>query len=70
MGLLKIALGWITIKSYLSNISCEIINKLDMTALFRNLLKEGIIINVVPNDNWYEIDSESDLNIYEKLKEL
>ena len=70
MGLLKITpLGWITVKSYLSNISCEIIDKLDMTALFRNLLKEGIIINVVPiNDNWYEIDSESDLNVYENLK--
>tara|TARA_B100001093_G_scaffold520394_1_gene615406 strand:- start:4547 stop:5287 length:741 start_codon:yes stop_codon:yes gene_type:complete len=72
MGLIKITpTGWLTIKSYLSKIKLEIINKLDITSFLKILINEGIIINVVPiNDNWYEIDSESDLNVYESLKKL
>ena len=39
-----------------------------MTGLFQGLIENKIDINAVPiHDNWFEVDSEKDLNIYETI---
>ena len=68
MGLLKITPnGWKQINDYLSGFTDYEISKMDMTMLLSGLISCGELINAVPiSDKWMEVDSESDLRIYEK----
>jgi L-glutamine-phosphate cytidylyltransferase len=68
MGLIKITpRGWILLQEYLNNLTIEEINKLDCTSLIKNLLKMGVQIGLTPiKDQWFELDSEEDLNLYLK----
>jgi L-glutamine-phosphate cytidylyltransferase len=63
--------GWFKVKSYLNSIPQNVVDDLDMTSLFQLLIKEKIPISAVPIvDNWYEVDSQDDLNCYQKLSSL
>ena len=66
MGLVKYTRkGWKIIIDYLSNFNQNEIDKMDITKLLMGLISSGINVNAVPIiDEWYEIDSESDLSIY------
>lgn len=67
MGLLKItAAGFATIRRFTAGMTSEQVAKLDMTSLLRGLLAQGERIGTVAiGDRWYEIDSQSDLELYE-----
>lgn len=66
MGLIKFSpLGWSQVMLYLSNLSEADVDKMDMTTLLQNLIKDGVVINAVSiQDRWFEVDSESDLRAY------
>ena len=68
MGLFKITPnGWDEISSLLWNMSSLQRDKLDMTALLNLLLKRSAAIRTVAVDGrWCEVDSVSDLNLYEE----
>jgi choline kinase len=70
MGLLKFTPeGWNRIEIFLSKMTIEKKNGLDMTSLFRGLLNlnVGTTIKTVSINNWWlEIDSENDLKIYNR----
>ncbi len=68
MGLIKITQdGWKGIKNYLTNFSHQDIDAMDMTMLLRGLINSGVDVYAVPiSDLWMEVDSESDLKIYEQ----
>lgn len=72
MGLLKITPpGWKKIKKYLSSLDLGAGDKLDMTSLLQRLINEGIKIFAIPiSGNWYEVDTKSDLNLYNRLDNL
>jgi hypothetical protein len=62
------AKGWQQISHYLAILSGFEQQKLDMTGLLQQLLNQGTIINTVPiRDQWFEVDSASDLECYEAL---
>lgn len=69
MGLLKITpTGWQIIHNHLDTLSQAQQDKLDMTSLLHALLQKNVLIQTVALDSqeeWYEIDSESDLNASE-----
>jgi hypothetical protein len=64
MGLLKITpQGWKIISDHLKQLSKKEIASLSMTALLARLINKKI--HAVPIvDQWYEIDSETDLLAY------
>ena len=66
MGLLKYTpAGWKKVKDYLIRLSEDQIDNIDITNLLQRLIDFGVIINAVPiYDKWFEVDTESDLNIY------
>jgi choline kinase len=68
MGLLKITpKGWHQLRNYFDTLSPSTIDQLDMTSLLQKLLDTGISIKVEPiRGRWCEVDSPSDLAIYEK----
>tara|TARA_Y100001968_G_scaffold169982_1_gene155614 strand:- start:628 stop:1362 length:735 start_codon:yes stop_codon:yes gene_type:complete len=68
MGLLKFTpAGWSRIADYLESLSTEIVDSMDMTSLLQNLIQAGVQINATPiKDRWFEVDSESDLLLYER----
>lgn len=68
MGLIKITTnGWKKINRYLNFYSTKEIDQMDMTMLLGGLINFGIDVHVVPiSDRWMEVDSESDLKIYEQ----
>ena len=72
MGLLKFTSnGWMRIKLELKKLGNTAVNQLDMTGLIRHCLTQKIAIRAVPvKGRWCEVDSEKDLNIYEKQLEL
>ena len=72
MGLLKISpTGWKIIEDYLSRLTQEECDSMDMTSLLRGLIKEEVEINTVPiNSVWYEVDNENDLKLYQSLNRL
>ena len=44
---------------------------MDMTTLLQSLIDAGIKVNAIPiKDNWYEIDSESDLKKYNSINKI
>ena len=72
MGLFRITpLGWKNITSFLETLTFDEIDKLDITDMLNGLILSGVNIKGVPiSDNWYEIDTEKDLNYYESIKSL
>ena len=68
MGLLRFTpAGWKKIKAYLDQVGDQAVDKLDMTSLLSALIEQGIEIVGIPYDGvWLEIDSESDLKLYEE----
>lgn len=68
MGLLKITPAvWRTIHNYLESLGPEKVAKLDVTALLKALLGMDVSIQTVPvAGGWCEVDSDDDLNKYEK----
>jgi choline kinase len=71
MGLLRFTpAGWSAVEQFLSSVSAERRNKLDMTTLLSLLLESGAKIAAVPvRGKWCECDTESDLEIYESILE-
>ena len=71
MGLLKITpTGWNRVERYLTSLPSPDQDRLDMTALLRGLLQSGVAIQTVPiQQRWYEVDTESDLQLYQALIE-
>jgi L-glutamine-phosphate cytidylyltransferase len=68
MGLIKITVnGWKKISQYLNGYSSIEIDQMDMTMLLSGLINYGVDIHATPiSDKWMEVDSESDLKIYQK----
>lgn len=68
MGLLRFTpVGWKIIESYLSGIEQEVLDKMDMTSLLKELILSGVKIKAIKIDEpWYEVDSENDLTEYLK----
>ncbi len=67
MGVLKFTpKGWLAVQEYLNSIFPVQVKKLDMTSLLSVLLKRGVKIHCEAIEgNWYEVDNESDLRLYE-----
>ena len=72
MGLIKYSKkGWVLINNHLSRFSEHELYKMDMTTLLQSLIDAGIKVNAIPiKDNWYEIDSESDLKKYNSINNI
>lgn len=68
MGLISFSpKGFGILRDYLDTLSFEVKSKMDMTTLFSNLISNNIEIFGIPyNGFWLEVDSENDLNLYEK----
>ena len=68
MGLVKFTpLGWKKTKAYLEQFAQQELDKMDMTKLLQGLIKVGIEVHATPiRDQWFEVDSASDLIAYEK----
>lgn len=69
MGLLKFTTkGWRQISCYLESILPDEKKQLDMTCLLQRMLAQGAIIETVPvDDRWLEVDSASDLSVYDRF---
>ena len=67
MGLLRFSpAGWKKVKSYLTALSQKQCDRMDMTMLLQRLLLSKVAIGIVPvDDEWYEVDSENDVRVYE-----
>ena len=72
MGLFKITpQGWKNITSFLGMLTFDEIAKLDITDMLNRLILSGINVTGIPiSDNWYEVDTEEDLNYYKSIKSL
>ena len=68
MGLIKVSpKGWSQICKYLNKFSTNEVDGMDMTMLLQGLIGSNIKVHAVAiDDRWMEVDSESDLKIYEK----
>lgn len=68
MGLIKFSpKGWSHVKSKLSKLTVEKLNRLDSTGLLQNLITDGLMIGAVEvNSPWAEVDGEKDLLVYNK----
>jgi choline kinase len=69
MGLLKFTpKAWGKVETVLAGVDAVARSKMDMTTLLRALLESGFAINTVGvAGQWGEIDSASDLELYEKM---
>jgi len=69
MGLIKCTpKGWQQIQEFIEELTQKQRDTLDMTGLLKALIENKIDISAVAiDDNWFEVDSEEDLNIYESL---
>lgn len=67
MGLIKLTpAGWRIIAGHLARLAPEIVDKLDMTALFARLIADGVTITAVPTPwPWAEVDQADDIALYE-----
>jgi choline kinase len=70
MGLLRFTPnGWNNSYKYLQKLPSEERQKLDMTTMLSALLNNNVSIYTVINNNpWGEIDTRSDLQVYEQMK--
>ena len=68
MGLIKLtSKGWRIMKAHFDSLSAERKDKMDMTTMLNELLKNSVSINVVfINGGWCEADSYEDILAYEK----
>lgn len=68
MGLIKFnPRGWSKVKSKLSKLPVEKLNRLDSTGLLQNLITDGLMIGAIKvNSPWAEVDGEKDLLLYNK----
>lgn len=68
MGLLKFTpAGWAVIESFLDSLAPAEADRLDMTGLLSRLVARGVAIQGVPiSDPWFEVDSQSDLEVCER----
>jgi L-glutamine-phosphate cytidylyltransferase len=66
MGLVKYTpVGWVKVNEYLKKLNQEEVDKLDVTKLLQGLIDSDVVVNAVAiSDQWFEVDSESDLNVY------
>lgn len=69
MGLLAFApSGWAKVETYLKACAPEVADKLDMTGLLARLIAEAVPVGGVPYEGiWGEVDSSSDLALFERL---
>lgn len=67
LGLLKVSPeGWARIEAFVSGLSGEDQARIDVTSLLRGLLSTGVRVRCVPvHGGWCEVDSESDVRLYE-----
>ena len=72
MGLVKFSPnGWKKVSNYIKKFDQKIIDKMDMTTLLQGIINNGIEVrSVAIKDKWYEVDTENDFKIYEKLDKL
>lgn len=72
MGLLKFTpAGWNHAMEYASTLDPRERDRLDMTALLKGLIRSGVPVRTIPVDGrWYEVDSERDLQLYERISEI
>ncbi len=68
MGLLKFTpSGWREMAQYLSEIPQSAVDRLDMTSTLNALIGRGVLIHACATEGgWYEVDTESDLRLYER----
>jgi L-glutamine-phosphate cytidylyltransferase len=66
MGLVKLTRsGWQTVANYLKSLPAEVLDRLDMTALFARLLTMRVAIDTVSAPwPWAEVDTPADLVLY------
>lgn len=71
MGLLRFTPGgWSAVERLLATLKSEDLDRLDVTSLLQRLIQRDIAIVTVPvSEPWYEVDSGSDLQLYEKRAE-
>jgi choline kinase len=69
MGLLYFTpTGWNRVQNYLNSYSEQAVDKMSMTGLLSRLIEQGQKISAIPYYGpWGEIDSESDLRVFELL---
>lgn len=69
MGLLRFTpRGWQSVEQVLAGLDPQRRDKLDMTSLLRLLLARGQqIAAVAAKEAWYEVDSQSDLELYQAM---
>jgi len=69
MGLVRFTpAAWKAIEAVLASVDDKVRDAMDMTTLLRRLLDSGFQIGTVPiAGQWGEIDSSSDLELYEKM---
>jgi choline kinase len=67
MGLLRVTpRGWRHAEDLLTNLDPAQRDRLDVTSMLRLLLERGHAIGAVPAEHpWYEVDSQSDLKLYQ-----
>lgn len=72
MGLIKLTLnGWKIIENYINDLIPEDFDNLDFTSLLQRLIDLGVrVFAVAVPGPWGEVDSKSDLILYEKIFEL
>lgn len=68
MGLIRVTPdGWRVLKNLVATMTLQAVDRLDTTGLLRLAINAGINITGVPyGDPWAEVDSPTDLQIYEK----
>jgi hypothetical protein len=71
MGLLRFTpLVWRLVTTHLDSLEPAIVCKMDMTTLLNRLIGAGVAVAGIPtSEAWGEVDSESDLTLYEALAE-
>jgi len=69
MGLLKFTpIGWEKTEAFLATLPSDEQKQVDMTSLLRGLARTGVRIRCIPVAGaWCEVDSESDVRLYERL---
>ncbi len=69
MGLLRFTPnGWSDVEAFLATLSPEAVNKLDMTGMLMQLIRQGSRIRAVAiNEPWGEVDCASDIALYESM---